>query len=714
MPACILALFYCASSLRVAYSYVIPTAQPRHRTIIAHDRLRPRWRLSHRNYKDPKIEHHELGKKSTPYSLGLKPFIKYKRAIREEVEPNPKGVETQQRQIDLVSVDDGASESTPVRGDPPEIEISTLNETVSEKNATIVKNHTKSFGESKTTGTNKNMKPTNTNLLAQTISESFHFFDEKPNSLKQHVKKAQESKSANENKQTDILSQTISDSVQFLEDNQLLPKGTEQKNDLLAQTILNSFQLFDFDDKTSAKKNASDKKKFLKQPPLVLRNATKTKSKTKEAEPLQLDPSAPLTVADLQQLLNQYGYIRRDEVGSILSNPMQTKNSTNANEKRTKSGVAFPQPSVVSNKHLRIGTMISSGFFFLLLSTTIRPNLWLLGAVCGALYGGDIATKAELLKNAPPPLPAADGFYYPQANQIPGGIYGELSLKSGKKIATTYLYVWDVFQAFWFMYRTGQLSYQYYKTYETVDKRFGIQNKVDAWNARFIEGKENFDKWEQENEVGRKVLAGLRTAWMVEESSFKKQMYSKKGRKKSKYRIVQIGIEILDWYKRLLLLIWGVIKGKSNSELREITKGAMMGFSELNLETFSQRLGAAVAAVVAVNLVGALFAVAPFILGLFAVASGIIWPNWLSGAAAIIREMLEEARARGRGAAVAKKQNPKRVKKEKMPFVKRDTFSYYVKMDGKKKWYRTGQSYREKQKVDDDVEERTWNFNFFG
>ena len=69
---------------------------------------------------------------------------------------------------------------------------------------------------------------------------------------------------------------------------------------------------------------------------------------------------------------------------------------------------------------------------------------------------------------------------------------------------------------------------------------------MDAWNARFVEGKKNFDEWERENEIGRKVLAGLRTVWMVEENSYRSQKNRiqkgfKRG-KQSKYRIVQYGM----------------------------------------------------------------------------------------------------------------------------------------------------------------------------
>jgi hypothetical protein len=285
-----------------------------------------------------------------------------------------------------------------------------------------------------------------------------------------------------------------------------------------------------------------------------------------------------------------------------------------------------------------------------------------------------------------------DGIVVPAPKRpIPGGLYGELTLKCGKKIATAYLQVWDLFQGIWFMYRTGQLSYEYYRTYAALDKRFGIQNKMDAWNARFIEGKENFDRWEKENEIGRKVLAGLRTAWMVEESSYKKQMYRKKGKKRSKYRLIQVVIDVTDWFKRLFRAIWSALRGGDNKELNEIVKGVRVGFQELNLEVASQRTGAAIAALVAVNLIGALFAVAPYLLGATALVSGAIRPNWMGNTAKIIKEVIEETRARGRGEQVIKEQKQKR---EKLPFVDKKSFHYYIGKDGKKRWYRTGQSYR--------------------
>ena len=50
--------------------------------------------------------------------------------------------------------------------------------------------------------------------------------------------------------------------------------------------------------------------------------------------------------------------------------------------------------------------------------------------------------------------------------------------------------------------------------YAFVDQRRILDDKMDAWNVRFQDGKEQFDGWERENEVlvGQGVLAGLCTA----------------------------------------------------------------------------------------------------------------------------------------------------------------------------------------------------------
>ena len=113
-------------------------------------------------------------------------------------------------------------------------------------------------------------------------------------------------------------------------------------------------------------------------------------------------------------------------------------------------------------------------------------------------------------------------------------LFSELVLRFGKRISKIYLECYDFFQGVWYLYKTGQLSYDYMKQYQALDEKFKIQAKVDAWNARFQKGKKNFDKWEKENEVSRKILAGLRTVWLIEENSLKN--VSNQMKRKKKYR----------------------------------------------------------------------------------------------------------------------------------------------------------------------------------
>ena len=232
---------------------------------------------------------------------------------------------------------------------------------------------------------------------------------------------------------------------------------------------------------------------------------------------------------------------------------------------------------------------------------------------------------------------------------------------------------------------------------------------MDAWNARFVEGKKNFDLWEQENEIGRKVLAGLRTAWMLEENSYRSQKYRIDGRGKSKYRLVQYAIDISFWFKKFTLAGWVALTGGGNNELLDIFKGVKIQIRELNLEIVSQRMGAALTALVAVNIVGAMFAITPSLLGVLAVLLGMIWPNWVGAAYQRIRELVDDTRAIGRGekkkVITAKAKTPK----AKVPLIDKNNFSYFIKENGRKQWYRTGQSMF--SKFEEKESDNIFNFN---
>lgn len=241
---------------------------------------------------------------------------------------------------------------------------------------------------------------------------------------------------------------------------------------------------------------------------------------------------------------------------------------------------------------------------------------------------------------------------------------------------------------------------------------------MDAWNARFVEGKKNFDEWERENEIGRKVLAGLRTVWMVEENSYRSQKYRiQKGRrigKISKYRVVQYAIDIGYWFKRFFLATWNAITGGGNNELVDVLNGIKIQMRELNLEIISQRMGAAVAALILVNIVGAMFALTPPLLGVMAVIAGMIWPSWVGSAYQKVKDLIEETRARGRGeiprkAATTNNKTPSNIAS---PMVEKKNFHFFMNEKGRKQWYRTGQSMFSKieEKKSDNVFS-FWPFN---
>lgn len=248
-----------------------------------------------------------------------------------------------------------------------------------------------------------------------------------------------------------------------------------------------------------------------------------------------------------------------------------------------------------------------------------------------------------------------------------------------------------------FMYKTGQLSYDMYKRYALLDERFRIQDKIDAWNAVFVEGKENFDKWEKENEVGRKVLATLRTVWLVEERSLKKKGL-KRIRKRSRYRLVQLVYDGAYFTGRFVASLWRLISGGGSSqELSEFLRGIRVDISKSRLDEIGSRIGACVAALVAVNITGALFTLSPAFLGILAIGLGLMWPTWFPELLDRTKRLMQDTRARGRG------------EEEKTPSalppggrtVDKSRYSFYITREGKKRYYRVTQTPPFRQRQDE-------------
>ena len=115
----------------------------------------------------------------------------------------------------------------------------------------------------------------------------------------------------------------------------------------------------------------------------------------------------------------------------------------------------------------------------------------------------------------------------PPPNPLPHDV---VLLRLAMKLASLVAWFKDNCNNIWFIWKTGQLSYEYSKKYALLDERYKITSKVDAWNNRFKEGKQNFDKWERENEVGRKVVAGVTQMGLIVSDVVGKDRSERKGK----------------------------------------------------------------------------------------------------------------------------------------------------------------------------------------
>ena len=114
--------------------------------------------------------------------------------------------------------------------------------------------------------------------------------------------------------------------------------------------------------------------------------------------------------------------------------------TTETNKGRPTGRVAFPQPSIMSYSKLKWGSAVAASFLGLIGGITISPNLWLLGVTFGGLYG------YETTKNL--------------AERPPSNALSNLIVYMGRELTKVYLKIFDFGSGIWFMYKTGQLSYE--------------------------------------------------------------------------------------------------------------------------------------------------------------------------------------------------------------------------------------------------------------
>jgi len=173
--------------------------------------------------------------------------------------------------------------------------------------------------------------------------------------------------------------------------------------------------------------------------------------------------------------------------------------------------------------------------------------------------------------------------------------------------------------------------------------------------------------------------------------------------------------------------LYEVLTGGRNSELYKTINGIRIQISEMNLDVIYQRIGASFAALVAVNIIGTFFAASPSLLGLIALVAGALRPNWIDETLQEVMEILDQAKARGRG---EKRDYSKIQTRKESKSINRKPLHYFVKTDGTKRWYRTGQStffirkgksietngmsnfFRRKHAKDNGLEENWWDSLF--
>lgn len=431
---------------------------------------------------------------------------------------------------------------------------------------------------------------------------------------------------------------------------------SEQNSSKPSTEIMNS------QNKTSLERGFGSYFSFVRQPGWTARKDTPTVSKTSNVDTkknnenrssnknsnsnktvtatglLNKQANDIITVADLDILLQQIksdsdsdkakdqrkGVSKKStSTNGSIQTTISSKSSSESSSSSSSSQVGVPQRSEVSEKDIRRSTAIVGCFLGMITGITILPNLWLVGMVAGVLYGYEI-TK-DLDEDEEP---------------VEKNIVANFMVKSGTQIAKAYRITLDGMKALWFLYKTGQLSYEYYKSYETLDRKFAIQDKIDAWNSVFVKGKQKFDAWEQQNEVGRKVLAGIRTAWLVDEES------RKRAAGRSRYRLVQYFYDFRRSANRFLKKAISFIRSLFEDDgLQTFWKGLQADLQRKG--SLPTRLEAVVAAIVAVNICGALFSLSAGFSNLLAILGAVIWPTWTNDLFTRTREIWVDLQSRG-------------------------------------------------------------------
>lgn len=291
---------------------------------------------------------------------------------------------------------------------------------------------------------------------------------------------------------------------------------------------------------------------------------------------------------------------------------------------------------------------------------SLSPKLWLLGSLFGLYYG---PRAARVSRNG-------------NETSLP---FSALLCRVGTNLAAAYSKASDVVTGLYFTYKTGQLSMAYYRRYSAIDDKYGIQEKVDAWNARFRDGKQQFDAWERENEVGRKILAGLRTAWLVEETG------------RPQLRIARAVADAREWAVRRWRradVSWGLA----------LCRGVGASVAEATGEEIFGSVTAGLVGVLLARMLGVFWNGRPRVLGFAAFALGTVFPGWMiEGVCYNLNDLFVRMERKGE----VKKPLPKRL--NWYPTYVDDSYSFEMK--NRSRGYKSTRPYKKKK----GVIENLWN-----
>ena len=129
----------------------------------------------------------------------------------------------------------------------------------------------------------------------------------------------------------------------------------------------------------------------------------------------------------------------------------------------------------------------------------------------------------------------------------------------------------------------------------------------------------------------------------------KYSLLKRNSRHQSRYCVIQFIYDATYTLGKLCGSVWKAVAGGEGdrSECRELLRGVFR--TDNGLSATQARVGGIVAALVMVNLTGALFTISPSFLAVLAAALGWIWPTWISELLERTSVFFEETRARGRG-----------------------------------------------------------------